>query len=67
MTIVKEMQNRWKSPILRTALITLVAFSVKKYSKFEIPNEVIDALVDMVLITITGVGVVNNPTNKKKI
>lgn len=67
MTIVKEMENRWKSPILRTSLITLVAFSVKKYSKFEIPNEVIDALVDMVLITITGVGVVNNPTNRKKI
>ena len=67
MTIVKEMQNRWKSPVLRAALITLVALGVKKYCKFEIPNEIVDALVDTVLIAITGVGVVNNPTNKKKI
>ena len=67
MTIVKEMQNRWKSPVLRTALITLVAFGVKKYGKFEIPNEVVNALVDTLLITVVGVGVVNNPTNKKKI
>lgn len=67
MTVMKEIQNRWKSPVLRTALITLVAFCAKKYVEFEIPNEVIDAIVDAILIIITGVGIVNDPTNKQNI
>ena len=67
MIMIKEIQNRWKSPVLRMALVTLVAFSVKKYGKLEIPNEVVDAIVDAFLITATGVGVVNDPTNKEKI
>jgi uncharacterized membrane protein len=65
MVMMKEVQSRWKSPILRTALITLVAFCVKKFMKIEIPNEVVDALVDFVLISISGVGIVNDPTNKE--
>ena len=67
MIMIKEIQNRWKSPVLRMALVTLVAFSIKKYGKLEIPNEVVDAIVDAFLITVTGVGVVNDPTNKENI
>ena len=59
------MQSRLKSPVLWVSIATLVAFVLKTYFEYEIPQ--FDKLVDLILIVASGLGIVNNPVNKEGI
>jgi hypothetical protein len=58
--------SRWKSPILRAGIVSLIIFSIKTFGKIEIPNEIIDTLVNVLFIAVFGVSAANNPTDKEK-
>jgi uncharacterized membrane protein len=55
-------QNRWKSPVLWTALAALIFFVVKNWIGFEIPEW--DTFVTLLVAALVGFGVVNSPDNK---
>ena len=55
-------QNRFRSWGLWLSVVALLVFVGKTYFNFEIPK--VDELVNMILVVLTGFGVLNNPTNK---
>jgi uncharacterized membrane protein len=55
-------QNRFKSWALWLAVAALISFVTKTYFGFEIPE--FDKFVDLILVVLTGFGILNNPTNK---
>jgi uncharacterized membrane protein len=55
-------QRRLKSKMLWTAVLSLILFVAKNYFHYEIPEA--NELVEMVLLILTLVGILNNPTNK---
>ena len=57
------MKERFKSPVLWTALIALVAFIAKTWCKFEI--EGIDEFTELLLAVLIAFGVCNDPTNRE--
>jgi len=56
-------QNRFKSWALWLSVAALIAFVAKTYFGYEIPQ--FDTLVNLVLVVLTGFGLINNPTNPK--
>jgi len=58
-------QKRYKSWALWVSVGALIGFCAKNYFGYEIPQ--IDALVNLILIVLSGFGIVNNPTQKKAI
>ena len=56
------MKERFKSPVLWTALIALVAFIAKTWCKLDIPG--IDEFTDLFLSVLIAFGVCNNPTDR---
>jgi len=56
-------QNRFRSWALWLAIAALIAFVAKTYFNYEIPQ--FDKLVDLLLIVLTGFGILNNPTDKQ--
>lgn len=56
------MKERFKSPVLWTALIALVVFIAKTWCKVEI--EGVDEFTELLLAVLIAFGVVNNPTDR---
>ena len=56
-------QNRFKSWALWLSVAALVSFVLKTYFKYEV--EGFDTLINLVLVVLTGFGILNNPTNSK--
>ena len=57
-----EMQNRLRSWATWLAVASLIAFISKTYLGYEIPE--FDKLVELILVALTGFGILNNPTDK---
>jgi uncharacterized membrane protein len=55
-------QSRYKSWALWLSVAALVAFVSKTYFGYEIPGW--DNFVNLILVVLTGFGILNNPTNK---
>ena len=53
-------QNRFRSWALWLSVAALVAFVTKTYAGYEIPQ--FDTLVNLVLVVLTGFGLLNDPT-----
>lgn len=60
----EELQNRFKSWALWTALAALVVFCVKQFAGLDI-SETVNGLLDVLLPVLVAFGIVNNPTDKK--
>ena len=58
------MQNRFKSWSLWLSVASLVTFTAKTYFQFEIPEA--DKFVNLILVVLTGFGILNNPTDGDK-
>jgi len=56
------MQNRFRSWALWLAVAALIAFVSKTYIGYEIPE--FDQLVNLILVVLTGFGILNNPVDK---
>lgn len=56
------MQSRYKSWALWLSVASLIAFVSKVYFNYEIPQ--FDKLVNLILVVLTGFGILNNPTEK---
>ena len=60
---VNEMdQSRWKSPVLWTAILSLIALVAKNWIGFQIPGW--DEITTGILAVLAAFGVINNPTSK---
>jgi len=57
-----DKQARYKSWALWLSVAALVAFVSKTYFNYEIPGW--DNLVNLILVALTGFGLLNNPTDK---
>jgi len=55
-------QSRFKSWAVWLSVAALVAFISKTYFGYEIPGW--DELVNLILVVLTGFGILNNPTKK---
>jgi len=58
------MQNRFKSWAVWLSVASLIAFIAKTYFGYEIPE--FDKLIELILVALTGFGILNNPTEKEK-
>ena len=61
---MKEILNRFKSPVAVTAALALAAFVVKEWFGYEIPQW--DQFVTLFLALLAAFGIVNNPTDPHK-
>lgn len=59
------MQNRYKSWALWLSVASLITFVTKTYLGYEIPEA--DKLVDLILVVLSGFGIINNPTDKENL
>lgn len=57
-------QNRYKSWALWLSVAALLTFVTKTYFGYEIPEA--DKLVNLILVVLTGFGILNNPTEGDK-
>jgi len=57
-----KLQNRLRSKVLWTSLITLILFVVKEYFDIEISK--VNELLTLVMTCLIGFGILNNPTDK---
>ena len=60
----EEVQNRFKSWALWTAIAALIVFCVKQFAGLDI-SETVNGLLDVLLPVLVAFGIVNNPTDKK--
>ena len=60
----EELQNRFKSWALWTAIAALIVFCVKQFAGLDISGTV-NGLLDVLLPVLVAFGIVNNPTDKK--
>ena len=60
------MQNRFKSWALWTSIAALIVFCAKEFAGLDIGNTV-DGLLNVLLPVLVGFGIINNPTDSKKI
>lgn len=58
-------QNRLKSWALWLSVAALVGFIVKTYIGYEIPQY--DTFVNLILVVLSGFGIINDPTNKSNL
>ena len=64
--IMKEFLSRFKSWALWLAIAALVVFCVKEFAGVDISGTV-DGFLDVLLPVLIAFGVVNNPTDSKRI
>lgn len=60
------LQEKFKSPILKAGLIALLIFLVKKYGKYEMPSELADVVIDVLLSSILTLSIWHNPERSDK-
>lgn len=58
-------QNRLKSKVFWTAILSAAAMILKAFGLYEIDNATIDALVNAVFSILVIFGISNDPTNPK--
>jgi phi LC3 family holin len=58
------MQNRLKSKVFWIAVLSAIAMLLKAFGVFEISDQVINSIVDVVFSALTVFGIANNPTDK---
>lgn len=63
---MKEFLQRFKSWALWVAIAALVVFCVKEFAGVDI-SATVDGLLDVLLPVLVAFGIVNNPTDSKKI
>ncbi len=56
-------QPRYKSWALWLSVAALIVFVIKTYFQYEIPGW--NDFVNLLLVVLTGFGILNNPTDKK--
>ena len=56
------MQNRFKSPVLWGAILSLVAFVLRKYTNIQITDD--DKFWDLISAVMIAGGILNNPVDK---
>jgi len=59
------LQSKLKSWPLWLSIIALITFCAKTYFSYEIPG--VDQLANLILPIVVALGIVNDPTNPKKI
>jgi uncharacterized membrane protein len=59
------LRNRLKSPVLWTAIISLLLYVLKKY--YALQFEEYDVIIDMLLNVLIALGIINNPSIKEKL
>ena len=57
------MQNRWKSPVLWTAVISAVILVGSNLLKFDLDDSAVGQIVTVILGLMVALGIVNNPQN----
>ena len=57
-----EMQNRFKSWALWTAIAALIVFCVKEFVGLDVSKQVSEFM-DVLLPVVVGLGIINNPNN----
>jgi len=57
-------QSRFRSWALWLSVAALISFVLKTYFKYEV--EGFDTLVNLILVMLTGFGILNNPTDAKR-
>ena len=57
-------QSRFKSWALWLSVAALISFVLKTYFKYEV--EGFDTLVNLILVMLTGFGILNNPKDPNK-
>ena len=57
------MQNRWKSPVLWTAVLSAVILVGSKLFKFDLDDSAVGQIVTVILGLMVALGIVNNPQN----
>ena len=57
-------QNRFKSWALWLSISSLALYVLKNVFKLDIDSDMWNTVVDMVLVVLTGFGIVNSPTTK---
>ena len=63
---MKEFLQRFKSWALWVAIAALVVFCVKEFAGIDI-SATVDGLLDVLLPVLVAFGIVNNPTDSKKL
>lgn len=61
------MQNRFKSPVLWTAIISAIILVARALGWLNIDDTTISNIVTFILTALVAVGIVNNPVNKGSI
>lgn len=61
------MQNRWKSPVLWTSLLSAVILVGSKLFKIDLDDSVFNQVIVAILGLLIAFGVVNNPTDKNSL
>lgn len=62
---IKKSQNRFKSWMLWSSVGSFTLFVLKTYFDIEVPQG--DTLLNWILLILTYIGIINNPTVKNKI
>jgi uncharacterized membrane protein len=62
---MKEFLNRFKSWALWLSIAALIVFCVKEFAGLDISSTV-DGLLNALLPVLVGFGIVNNPTDSKR-
>lgn len=60
-------QDKLSSPVLKAGVVTLFLFLVKKYGNYDMPTELADVIVDIVMAFIMGLAIVNNPNSRDRL
>ena len=66
----KDMQNRFKSPVLWSSIITALLLLLGEWNLYDIlgiKEELARHTFDFILLVLTLFGVINNPNNKSEI
>lgn len=61
---IKEILNRMKSPVFWTEMVLVVAMFLRLIGVYDIPNEELVAIQDLITMLFTVFATLNNPTTK---
>lgn len=63
--IIKKIPQRFKSPVVWCQLVVLIAEILKLIGVYEIPNETISIIQDIITAVFQVFAGINNPTDKE--
>jgi len=59
-----KMMERFKSPVFWTELVLLIASALKLFGVYEMPNDMINGIQDIITIGFSIFATLNNPTDR---